>query len=206
MRYIIETTLILNSWGNGMVSLILGLVLFLGVHSISIIAPGFRETLVTKNEKAYKAIYALLSLLGLYFVVTGYGALRLEPSVIYLGVQSLRPFISILMLVGFILFLAPYFPGKIKSVTKNPQLLSVILWAFSHLLVNGNVADVLLFGSFLIWAVVDLISMKKRQQRVVSPLKESWVNDVLVVVVGTAVFALFVVFLHGYLIGVPLMG
>lgn len=82
----------------------------------------------------------------------------------------------------------------------------MILWAFSHLLVNGNVADVLLFGSFLIWAVVDLISMKKRQQRVVSPLKESWVNDVLVVVVGTAVFALFVVFLHGYLIGVPLMG
>jgi uncharacterized membrane protein len=188
-----------------MFSLILGLVLFIGIHSISIIAPVYRETLVTKNEKAYKAVYALLSFLGLYFIVTGYGALRENPSIIYFGAQSLRPLVSILMLGGFILFLAPYFPGKIKAAAKNPQLLSVVLWAFSHLLVNGNLADILLFGSFLAWAIVDLISMKKRQQRVVSPLKASWVNDVIVIVVGTVFYVIFVIFLHSYLIGVPLM-
>lgn len=81
----------------------------------------------------------------------------------------------------------------------------MVLWAFSHLLVNGNLADILLFGSFLAWAIVDLISMKKRQQRVVSPLKASWVNDVIVIVVGTVFYAIFVIFLHSYLIGVPLM-
>lgn len=188
-----------------MFSLLLGLVLFLGTHSISIIAPMYREKLVTKNEKAYKVVYALLSFLGLYLIVAGYGALREDPSFVYLGVQSLRPLVSILMLFGFILFFAPYFPGKIKAATKNPQLLSVVLWAFSHLLVNGNLADILLFGSFLVWAIVDLISMKKRQQRVVSPLKASWINDVIVVVVGVVVCAVFVMFLHGYLIGIPLI-
>lgn len=188
-----------------MFSLLLGLVLFLGIHSISIIAPVYREKLVTKNEKAYKAVYALLSFLGLYLIVAGHGSLRADPSFIYFGDQSLRPLVSILMLVGFILFLAPYFPGKIKAATKNPQLLSVVLWAFSHLLVNGNLADILLFGTFLVWAIVDLISMKKRQQRVVSPLKASWVNDVIVIVVGTVVCAIFAMFLHGYLIGIPLI-
>lgn len=188
-----------------MFSLLLGLVLFLGIHSISIIAPMYREKLVTINEKAYKVVYALLSLLGLYFIVAGYGSLRADPNFVYFGVQSLRPLVSILMLIGFILFFAPYFPGKIKAATKNPQLLSVVLWAFSHLLVNGNLADILLFGSFLVWAIVDLISMKKRQQRVVSPLKASWINDVIVVVVGVVVCAIFAMFLHGYLIGIPLM-
>ncbi|MDV6252945.1 NnrU family protein [Vibrio sp. EA2] len=188
-----------------MFSLILGLVLFLGVHSISIIAPVYRESLVAKNEKVYKAVYALLSFLGLYFIVTGYGELRENPSIIYFGTQSFKPLVSILMLGGFILFLAPYFPGKIKAAAKNPQLLSVVLWASSHLLVNGNLADILLFGSFLVWAIIDLISMKNRQQRVVSPLKASWINDVIVVVVGTAFYAIFVMFLHSYLIGIPLM-
>ncbi len=188
-----------------MLYLILGLVMFLGVHSISVIAPGYRETLVTKNEKAYKAVYALLSFLGLYLVVTGYGVLREDPNFIYSGSQSLRPLVSVLMLVGFILFWAPYFPGKIQALTKNPQLIAVVLWAFSHLLVNGSIADILLFGAFLVWAVIDLVSMNKRQQRVVSPLKASWVNDVIAIVIGAVVYALFVKFLHGSLIGVPLI-
>ncbi|MCJ2376093.1 NnrU family protein [Vibrio sp. ZSDZ34] len=188
-----------------MFSLLLGLILFLGIHSISIIAPAYREKLVKKNEKAYKAVYSLLSFIGLYFIVTGHSSLRADPSLVYFGDQSLRPLVSILMLVGFILFFAPYFPGKIKSVTKNPQLLAVVLWALSHLLVNGNLADILLFGAFLVWAIADLISMRKRQQRVVSPLKATWVNDVIVIVIGTVVSAIFAMYLHGYLIGIPLM-
>ncbi|MBD0786320.1 NnrU family protein [Vibrio sp. Y2-5] len=188
-----------------MFSLLLGLVLFLGIHSISIIAPLYREKLVSKNEKVYKAAYSLLSFLGIYLIVIGFGSLRANPSVIYVGDQSLRPLVYLFMLVGFVLFLAPYFPGKIKATTKNPQLLSVVFWAFSHLLITVSVADMLLFGSFLVWATVDLISMRKRQPRVVSPLKASWVNDVAVIVLGTVVYAIFAMFLHGYLFGVPLM-
>ncbi len=187
-----------------MFSLLLGLALFLGVHSISIIAPLYRDKVVSKNEKVYKAVYSLLSFLGIYLIAVGFGSVRAEPNVIYVGTHSLRPLVYLSMLVGFILLFAPYFPGKIKATTKNPQLLSVVLWAFSHLLVNGNLADILLFGSFLVWATVDLISMRKRQQRVVSPLKASWVNDVAVIVVGTVVCAIFAMFLHGYLIGIPL--
>ncbi len=188
-----------------MVSLITGLVLFFSTHSISIIAPGYREKFVKTNEKAYKAVYTVLSLIGLYLIVTGYAALKQNPSLIYVGFQSLRPVVSVLMLIGFILFWAPYLPGKIKSVTKNPQLLSVILWSFSHLLVNGNLADILLFGSFLVWAVIDLVSMKKRQQKFMSPLNASWVNDVIAIVIGTVVYVLFAKYLHAIFIGVPLM-
>ena len=102
-----------------MFSLLLGLVLFLGIHSISIIAPLCREKLVSKNEKVYKAVYSLLSFLGIYLIVAGFGSLRADPSVIYVGDQSLRPLVYLFMLVGFILFFAPYFPGKIKAATKK---------------------------------------------------------------------------------------
>lgn len=188
-----------------MFSLILGIVLFFGIHSISIIALEYREKFVAMNEKAYKAVYALVSFLGLYLIVTGYASLRENPNIVYFGVQSLRPLVSILMLFGFILFWAPYFPGKIKAITKNPQLIAVVLWAFSHLLVNGRIADLMLFGSFFVWAVIDLVSMKKRQQRVVTPLKASWVNDVIAIVIGSVVYGLFVKFLHASLIGIPLV-
>lgn len=188
-----------------MFNLVFGLVLFLGIHSISIIAPQYRNKLVANNEKLYKAVYALLAFLELYLIAIGYAALRMEPVVVHFGAQSLRTLVSLLMLVGFILFFAPYFPGKIKAVTKNPQLFAVILWSFSHLLVNGNLADILLFGSFGIWAVIDLISMRTRQPKVVSPLKASWINDVIVIVLGTAVCGIFAMYLHGYLIGMPLV-
>ncbi|MDR9829018.1 NnrU family protein [Vibrio sp. FNV 38] len=189
-----------------MFSLLLGLVLFLGIHSISIIAPLYREKCVIRNDKLYKAVYSLASFLGIYFIATGFSALRTDPSLIYIGNQSLRPLVYLVMLLAFILFFTPYFPGKIKQVTKNPQLLSVIFWAFAHLLVNGNLADILLFGSFLVWAIIDLFSMRNRQQRVVSPFKHSWVNDVIVIVLGTVVCGFFMMFLHGYLIGIPIVG
>jgi uncharacterized membrane protein len=187
-----------------MVSLLLGLLLFLGIHSISIAAPAYRDRLVQKSEVGYKAIYSLLSFLGIYLIGVGYAALRAEPVVLYGGMQSLRALVSVLMVAAFILFFAPYFPGKIKAVTRNPQLLSVCIWALAHLLVNGMLADVLLFGAFLLWAVVDMWSMTKREQRTVSPLKPSIRNDIIVLVVGLVVSALFAMFLHGPLIGMPL--
>ena len=102
----------------------------------------------------------------------------------------------------FILFLAPYFPGKISSATKHPQLIAVKLWAMSHLLVNGTVADLFLFGGFLAWAVVDRISMKKRAVRPVPGLPTSSKNDVIIIVLGLVLYAVFAVYLHQVLIGV----
>jgi uncharacterized membrane protein len=110
------------------------------------------------------------------------------------------------MLPAFAFFIAPYFPGKIKTALKHPQLVAVKLWAVAHLLANGTLADVLLFGSFLVWAVVDRISMKRRVARPLPGAPESRANDLIVIVVGLALYAVFVLWLHEMWIGVRPFG
>jgi uncharacterized membrane protein len=109
---------------------------------------------------------------------------------------------AVFLLPIFVLFLAPYFPGRITSVTKHPQLIAVKLWAVAHLLVNGTLADVLLFGSFLVWAVADRISMKSRPARPISGAPASAANDIALVVVGLALYAALVFWLHEVAFGV----
>ena len=187
-----------------MVNLIIGLFLFLGMHSISIVAEPLRDRLAAKSKLGWKALYALISLLGIFLIVKGYSQTRLTPTLIYASPYWLRHLSILLMLPVFILFLAPYFRGIISNFTKHPQLLAVMLWAFSHLLVNGNLADILLFGSFFIWAMADLISMKHRVSRPLPGLKESASNDLIIVIAGLGLYGLFAVYLHGLLIGMPL--
>jgi uncharacterized membrane protein len=187
-----------------MANLMIGLFLFLGMHSISIVAEPLRDRFAAKSKLGWKALYALISLLGFFLIVEGYSQARLTPTLIYASPYWLRHISILLMLPVFILFLAPYFPGIISTFTKHPQLLAVILWAFSHLLVNGNLADIILFGSFFIWAVADLRSTKRRVSRPLPGLKESAVNDVIIVIVGLGLYGLFAVYLHGPLIGMPL--
>ncbi|MDG3085630.1 NnrU family protein [Vibrio hannami] len=188
-----------------MLSLLFGLVLFLGIHSVSIISPGFRDRVAAKNEMMWKGVYSFISFVGIYFIAVGYGAARMEPVLLYTTPYWLRHVTSLLMVFALILFVAPYFPGKIKQVTKHPQLVAVKLWAASHLLVNGMLADVVLFGAFLAWAVADRISMKKRDQRALPGMKPSGLNDVLAVVIGIALTFAFVKVLHGALVGMPLI-
>ncbi|MFT6927547.1 MAG: putative membrane protein [Psychromonas sp.] len=188
-----------------MTNLILGLCLFLGIHSISIVAEPLRDRFAAKSELAWKALYALISLAGIFLIINGYSQARLTPTLMYATPYWLRHFSALLMLPVFILFLAPYFRGTISNITKNPQLLAVILWALSHLLVNGNLADILLFGSFLVWAVGDLISMERRVSRPLPGLKKSSVNDLIIVIAGLGLYGLFTVYLHGLLIGIPLL-
>lgn len=185
-----------------MTLLIFGLLLFLGIHSISIFALDKRNQLAAKSPLGWKAVYSVISLVGLIFIVQGYAEARLTPTFLYTTPFWLRHLSALLMLPMFILFLAPYFPGKISSVTKHPQLIAVKLWAMSHLLVNGTVADLFLFGGFLAWAVVDRISMKKRATRPVSGLAASTKNDVIIIVLGLVIYAVFAVYLHQVLIGV----
>ncbi len=106
------------------------------------------------------------------------------------------------MLPVFAFFIAPYFPGRISNTLKHPQLIAVKTWAVAHLLVNGMLADVLLFGSFLLWAVFDRISMKKRVARPLPGAPESRTNDVVVIVLGLLLYVAFAFFFHEMLFGV----
>jgi len=186
-----------------MALLIIGLLLFLGMHSISIFALDFRNRQIEKNHLAWKAGYSIIALIGFFLIVQGYAQAKLEPTLLYVTPSWLGHVSALLMLPVFILFIAPYFPGKIRSVTKHPQLIAVKLWAVSHLLVNGMLADVVLFGAFLTWAVVDRISMKTRSAQPAHHLPRSTVNDVIIVVLGLGFYGVFAMYLHQRLIGIP---
>lgn len=189
-----------------MILLVLGLVLFLGVHSVSIFAEGFRNRTAAANPALWKIGYALASLVGIVLIVKGYGAARMDPVWLWTPPAWTSHLSALLMVPVFVLFVAPYLPGRISRAAKHPQLVAVKLWAVAHLLANGALADVLLFGSFLAWAVADRISLKRRTPRAIPGAPESGVNDIIAVVVGLAVYVLFVVWAHRALIGVAPFG
>jgi uncharacterized membrane protein len=184
-----------------MTYLIAGLILFLGVHSVSIVAPQWRERMFGRlGEGAWKGLYSVISIAGFVLLIWGYGQARMSPVVLYVPPPGMRWATALLMLPVFPLLLAPYFPGRIKAALKHPMLVAVKLWAFAHLLSNGMLADVLLFGGFLAWAIADRISFKRRVQRPI-PSVPSRYNDVIVVVLGLILYFAFFHWLHVVLIG-----
>ena len=187
-----------------MLYLILGLVIFLGVHSVEIVSPTFRSAAVARlGERPYKAIYALLSIFGFVLLVWGYGVARQHPILVYAPPLWMRHLTVLLMLPVFPLLLAAYLPGRIKAAVKHPMLAAVKAWAFAHLLANGMLADVPPFGGFLIWAVADRISVKRRAVlRPVPGPPPGKYNDLIAVVGGLALYVIFVLWLHVWLIGV----
>lgn len=189
-----------------MTLLLIGLVLFFAIHSVSIFAPSLRDRLAAKSENGWKAFYSVISIVGIVLVVKGYAELREAPTLLYESPVWLRHVAALLLLPVFVLFFAPYFPGKIKNAVGHPQLVAVKLWALAHLLVNGTLADVLLFGSFLVWAVVDRISMKRRPQRPLPGAPESKANDVIIIVLGLALYGATVFWLHEAVLGVAPFG
>lgn len=187
--------------------LLLGLVLFLGVHSVSIANEPWRNRMVSRlGEYPWKGMYAILSLIGIVLIAWGYGVARQNPVVLYIPPAGLKHVAMVLMLFVFPLILAAYLPGKIKKVTKHPFLLATKIWALAHLLTNGTLADVVLFGSFLAWAVADRISMKRRTQRSIPSLPVSKTNDTIVVILGLVLYGVFALWGHKALIGVAPMG
>jgi uncharacterized membrane protein len=184
--------------------LIAGLVLFLGVHSVAIVAPSFRtRTIQQMGEGAWKGLYALISLAGFVLICFGFGLARQAPVVLYSPPAWLRHLALLVMLPVFPLLIAAYLPGRIKTAAKHPMLAAVKFWAFAHLLANGSLADVLLFGGFLAWAVVDRISVKRRAtpQALRTAPPGPW-NDAIAVVLGLAVYALLIGWAHVRLFGV----
>jgi uncharacterized membrane protein len=190
-----------------MALLIFGLVLFLGIHSVSIFAVGWRDAQVAqRGEKAWKGLYSIVSLVGFVLIVYGYGLARQTPVVLYTPPTAMRHIALLLMLPVFPLLAASSLPGRIKAAAKHPMLLAVKLWATAHLLSNGNLADVLLFGAFLAWAVADRISVKRRPIRPVPGAPARPFNDVIVLVVGVALYVAFLLWGHRWLIGVSPLG
>ncbi|WP_137917571.1 NnrU family protein [Hydrogenophaga sp. 2FB] len=191
--------------------LIVGLVLFLGVHSVSIVAPRGRNALALRvGENTYKGVYVLVSFVGLALIVWGYGLARQAPVQLYTPPAALRHLALLLMLPVFVLLIAAYLPGRIQRAARHPMLLSVKCWALAHLLANGTLADVLLFGGFLAWAVADRISVKRRAAagllRSPPALPGSGANDVIAVVGGLAIYAVFLGWAHAWLLGVNPLG
>ena len=198
-----------------MVWLILGLLLFLGVHSVSIVSPVGRNRMVQRmGEKAYKGLYTLLSVAGLVLIVWGYGQARQAPVALYAMPGGMRHLAALLMLPVFVLLLAANLPGRIQTATRHPMLLAVKLWALAHLLAQsvtgGTLADVLVFGGFLVWAVADRISLKRRAAagllRSVPGLPAGRFNDAVALVGGLALYVLFVFWAHAWLFGVRPFG
>jgi uncharacterized membrane protein len=190
-----------------MTLLLLGLVLFLGTH-LSTIARGNRKKLIAKfGEGPYKGIYSLLSLAGLVLLSIGYGQYRASGYIpLWEPPVWTRHLALLLNWFAFVAVVAAYLPGRIKATLKHPMLAGVKIWAFAHLLANGDLGSMILFGSVLAWAVIARISTRYRDEVVVhaGPATEpaGIRNDVLAVVVGTAAYLAFLLWLHPWLIGV----
>ncbi|MGQ9660506.1 MAG: NnrU family protein [Thermochromatium sp.] len=186
---------------------ILGLVLFFGMHSMSIIRPRLRATVVERfGLVPWQAVYGLISLIGFVLIVQGYGAAQLSSVVLYEPPTWLKHITLLLMLPVFPLLFATYLPGRIQDAVKHPMLLAVKIWAFAHLLANGKLADVLLFGAFLTWAVADRISLKHRTAPPVQGAPPGPINDAIAIVGGLGFYLLFMFWLHRALIGVAPVG
>ena len=190
-----------------MTYLVIGLLLFLGVHSIAIVAPGWRDAMVVRlGDLTWKALFTFASVIGFILLVHGYGLSRSDPQVLYATPPFMRHVAALLMLPVFPLLLAAYLPGRIKTVVQHPMLTATKAWALAHLLVNGTVADVLLFGGFLAWAVADRIAAGKRtvQRRTPASPPSRW-NDWIAVVGGLVLYVVFVAWAHQWLFGVAPM-
>ncbi|ADZ70844.1 NnrU family protein [Polymorphum gilvum] len=188
-----------------MIQLLAGLVVFLGVHSIPML-PAFRRALMARfGDGPYRLVFSVVALVGLVLIIHGYGAARMAgPPQLYDPPLWTRHLALLLMVPVFILLIAAYLPGRLKRMLRHPMLLAIKIWAFSHLLSNGDLASVLLFGSFLAWAVADRISVKRRGLNGQGPLSErAGRNETIAIIGGLALYAAFVVKLHEVLIGVP---
>lgn len=192
-----------------MVVFLAGLVIFLGIHLVPTM-PGLRDAWREKlGENGYKGLFTLLSIAGFVLLVWGFGLARQSPANVQLWVPPVwtKHIAFALMPFAFILLAAAYIPSRVRDRAKHPMLASIKLWAFAHLLANGDLVGVILFGTFLAWGVYDRISVKKRNAP--GPLGRAQGGlggDIAAIVVGLVVYAAMLFRGHTLLIGIPLIG
>jgi uncharacterized membrane protein len=202
--------------------LILGLVLFLGPHSVRIFADDWRTRTIEKvGDKAYKGIYTVLTLIGFYALIVGYADARMQPVVIWQPPIATRHVSVLLMLFASILLVAAHLPGNhLKLRLGHPMVLSVKVWALAHLLANGNLADLLLFGTFLLWSVLVYKSSRARDRAQARALLQDQASGgsavaapvakmsatIMAVVAGTLLWGGITFYLHTLVVGVSPLG
>jgi uncharacterized membrane protein len=189
----------------GLVVLVLGLVVFIAAHGLTM-ARGARAACAGRiGEIPYKIVYSLVSLVGIVVIAWGYGRYRADGFIdIWHPPAFMRHVTVALMWPSIVMIAAAYSPGRIKTALKHPMLAGVKLWAFAHLLVNGDLGSIVLFGAILAWAVADRISLKRRTDPGAPPIPVGgWKNDVVAVIAGTLVYLALGFVFHPLVIGVP---
>lgn len=192
-----------------MTYLLSGLVVFLGVHSLRIFADDWRSrTIVRIGALPWKAAYSLLSIAGFGLIVWGYSLARSEPILLWSPPLFMRHLAASLTLPALVMLAAAYVPGNaIKARLHHPMVLAVKLWAIAHLLANGTLADVLLFGSFLLWATFSFSAARRRDRAAGTVYPPgSRLPTLATVVAGSLAWAIFAFWLHGFLFGVQPFG
>jgi len=192
-----------------MTTLIIGLILFLGVHSARIFADGWRTNMVSRlGNKGWKRAYSVASLLGLVVLVYGYGLARQSPILLWSPPLWARYIAIALTVLAFILLAAAFVPGnRIKAAVGHPMVLGVKTWAAAHLIANGTLAAVVLFGAFLLWAVFSFSAARRRDRAAGTVyVRGPQSRTVVAIVAGMVAWAVFAFWLHGPLIGVRPLG
>jgi len=192
-----------------MVPLVMGLALFIGIHLVTT-QPDLRQGLAQRmGDGPYKGLYSLLSFAGLALIILGYHKVQLAPGknpILWTPPLWGRHVTMLLMLPVFPLLVATYLPGRISAAIRHPMITAVKFWALAHLFVRGDAASVLLFAGLLGWAVYDRISLKHRETAgLVSVNSGPMRNDIIAIVAGLAIYAIFLKWGHALLIGVPLL-
>ena len=191
-----------------MTMLVLGLLIFLGGHALTMVR-GTRAALIAQlGDGTYKAVYSAASAIGLALIIYGFGSYRAGGYIqVWDPPKAFQHLALLLNLPIFILLASAYLPGRIKTAVKHPMLLAVKIWTTAHLLANGDLGSILLFGGFLAWAVMARIAAKQRAEELpgASAVAASPRNDVIAIVIGLAAYAAMAFWLHPILIGVPVM-
>ncbi len=195
----------------GLAILVLGLIVFLGAHTFVTLRESRAGALKRLGFAGYRVVFSLASLVGLALIVWGFSRYRHEGLIYFWYPPAFLRHITIaLMWPAAVLVIAAYLPGHIKRKAKHPMLAGVKLWAFGHLLANGDLGGILLFGAFLAWAVYDRIAVKRREESGEVPTMPSpdapWTNDIIAVALGTLLFFALGYTFHPVVIGVPVFG
>ena len=192
-----------------MIYLVLGLLVFLGVHSVRIVADDWLTKFRLRHgERVWKGVYSMLSLIGLGLIVWGFGLARQQPIQLWSPPAGMRHLAALLTLISFVLLAAAYVPGNsIKAGIHHPMVLGVKVWALAHVLANGNIAHGVLFGSFLVWAIFDFKAAKQRDRLAATRYPRGTTGATgITVALGVGLWIGFALWLHGLLIGVRPLG
>ncbi len=192
----------------GLAIMIIGLVVFIGTHLITTRREQRAALIARLGEGTYKVLYSVASIIGVVLIAYGYSRYRAAGWIdVWYPPAWTRHLTATLIWPAIIMFVAAYSPGRIKATLKHPMLVGTKLWALAHLISNGDLGSIILFGSILAWAVVDRISLKRRTDAGGPPIPVGGVaKDVVAVVVGTLLYLALAFWFHPYVIGVPVFG